>query len=44
MLTKANTVRELLNEGTTNKFLHPLPSSQSQQVEWVNRMVEQCQG
>lgn len=43
-LIKAKLVRGLLKEGTTNKFLHPLPSLQSQKVEWVNRMVEQCQG
>ena len=43
-LTKTKLVRGLLKEGTTNKFLHPLPSLQSQKVEWVNRMVEQCRG
>lgn len=43
-LTKANTVRGLLKDGTTNKFLHPLPSLQSQQMDWINRMVEQWQG
>jgi hypothetical protein len=43
-LTKAKTVRRLMKDGTTNKFLHPLPSLQTQQVDWVNRMVEQCQG
>lgn len=43
-ISKAKAVRGLLKEGTTNKFLHPLPSLQSQQVEWVNRMVEQCRG
>lgn len=43
-LTKAKLVRGLLKEGTTNKFLHPLPSLQSQKVEWINRMVEQCRG
>ena len=42
-LTKAKAVRGLMKEGTTNKFLHPMPSLQSQKVEWVNRMVEQCQ-
>lgn len=42
-LTGANSVRGLVKEGTTNKFLHPLPSLQSQQVLWVNRMVDQCQ-
>ena len=41
-LIKAKAVRGLLKEGTTNKFLHPLPSLQSQQMEWVNQMVEQC--
>ena len=43
-LTKAKAVRGLMKEGTTNKFLHPLPSLQTQKVEWVNRMAEQCQG
>jgi hypothetical protein len=43
-LTKAKTVRGLIKEGTTNKFLHPLPSLQTQKVLWINRMVEQCQG
>jgi hypothetical protein len=41
-LARAKTVRGLMKEGTTNKFLHPLPSLQSQQVLWVDRMVEQC--
>lgn len=43
-LMKAKLVRGLLKEGTTNKFLHPLPSLQSQKAEWINRMVEQCRG
>ncbi len=43
-LTKAKTARGLMKEGTTNKFLHPLPSLQKQKVSWVNRMVEHCQG
>jgi hypothetical protein len=34
----------LLKAGTTNKFLHPLPSLQSQKRAWLNRMVEQCRG
>ena len=42
-LTKNKIVRGLMKEGTTNKYLHPLPSLQSQQLLWVNRMVEQCQ-
>lgn len=41
-LTSARTVRGLLKDGTTNRFLHPLPSLQTQQVLWVNQMVEQC--
>lgn len=41
-LAKATAVRGLLKEGTANKFLHPLPSLQSQQAEWISRMVEQC--
>ncbi len=42
-LSKTKTVRGLMKEGTTNKFLHPLPSLQSQKLVWVSRMVEQCQ-
>jgi hypothetical protein len=41
-LAGATAVRGLRKEGTTNKFLHPLPSLQSQQAEWISRMVEQC--
>ena len=43
-ITKNKTIRGLLKEGTTNKYLHPLPSLQKQKLLWVNRMVEQCQG
>lgn len=43
-LSKAKTVRGLMKEGTANKYLHPLPSLQKQKLQWVNRMVEQCQG
>ncbi|MBI2806649.1 MAG: DUF1643 domain-containing protein [Planctomycetes bacterium] len=43
-LINAKLVRGLLKEGTTNKFLHPLPSLQSEKVKWANRMVEQCRG
>jgi hypothetical protein len=42
-LTRVKAVRGLLKEGTTNKYLHPLPSLQKQKLLWVNRMVEQCQ-
>ena len=42
-LTKHKTVMGLMKEGTTNKYLHPLPSLQKQKLLWVNRMVEQCQ-
>lgn len=41
-LTSTTTVRGLLKDGTTNRFLHPLPSLQTQQVLWVDQMVEQC--
>jgi len=43
-LGRARAVMGLMKEGTTNKFLHRLPSLRAQQVLWVNRMVEQCQG
>ena len=42
-ITKNETIKGLLKAGTTNKFLHPLPSLQTQKIAWVNRMVEQCQ-
>ena len=38
------TIKGLLKVGTTNKFLHPLPSLQKQKISWVNRLVEQCRG
>jgi hypothetical protein len=34
-------VRGLMKEGTTDKYLHPLPTLQRQKIDWVNRMVEQ---
>lgn len=40
-LAKAMIVMGRMKEGTTNKYLHPLPSLQRQQVEWINRMVDQ---
>lgn len=43
-ITKHKVIRGLIKEGTTNKYLHPLPSLQTQKLLWVNRMVEQCQG
>ena len=43
-LAKVGVIRGILKEGTENKFLHPLPSLQTHQMEWVNRMVEQCRG
>lgn len=36
------TVGGLQKESTFNKFLHPLPSLQSQQRQWVERMIAQC--
>jgi hypothetical protein len=41
-ITKHKTLNGLLKEGTTNKFLHPLPSLQRHQISWVDRMVKQC--
>jgi len=41
-LAGTRSVMGLMKEGTTDKFLHPLPSLQSQKLQWVNRMVEQC--
>lgn len=43
-LAKVTAIKGLRKEGTTTKFLHPLPSLQSQQAGWINRMVEQCRG
>jgi hypothetical protein len=43
-LTRAKAVRGLMKDATTNKFFHPLPSLQTEQVLWVDQMVEQCQG
>ena len=43
-LTRNTMIKGLLKEGTTNKFLHPLPSLQKQKLLWVNQMVKQCQG
>ncbi len=43
-IAKNKTIRGLLKDGTTNKYLHPLPSLQKQQLLWVDRMVEQCRG
>ena len=42
-ITNNKTIKGLLKAGTTNKFLHPLPSLQTQKMAWVDRMVEQCQ-
>lgn len=37
--TGSNTVG-LIKEGTSDKYLHPLPTLQRQKLEWVGRMVE----
>ncbi|MES2788006.1 MAG: DUF1643 domain-containing protein [Planctomycetota bacterium] len=42
-ISYSKTIRGLIKEGTTNKFLHPLPTLQRQKLLWVNRMVEQFQ-
>ena len=41
---KNKAIMGLMKEGATNKYLHPLPSLQSQKLSWVNRMVEHCRG
>lgn len=41
-LSNVKKLSGLLKEGTTNKYLHPLPSLQKQQEDWVNRMVDQA--
>ncbi len=43
-IAKNKTFRGLLKDGTTDKYLHPLPSLQKQKLLWVNRMVDQCLG
>ena len=43
-ITEKKTIWGLKEEGSANKFLHPLPSLQRQKLLWVNRMVEQFQG
>ncbi|WP_010582442.1 hypothetical protein [Schlesneria paludicola] len=40
-LVKHKMIKGLLKDGTSNKYLHPLPSLQSQKLQWVRRMVEQ---
>jgi len=40
-LGRSRTINGLLKEGTENKYLHPLPSLQSQKLLWIDRMVEQ---
>ena len=40
-LGKRKTINGLLKEGMENKYLHPLPSLQSQKLLWVDRMVQQ---
>ena len=41
-IVRNNAIMGLMKEGTTNKYLHPLPSLQKQKISWVNRMVKQC--
>jgi hypothetical protein len=42
-IVKNKSINGLMKEGTTNKYLHPLPSLQKQKVLWVTRMIEQFQ-
>jgi hypothetical protein len=41
-LTKFKTIRGLMKDGMTNKYLHPLPTLQRQKLLWVDQMVAQC--
>lgn len=43
-LAKSKTIKGLLKEDMENKYLHPLPSLQSQKRLWVDRMIEQLLG
>jgi hypothetical protein len=43
-LGRSRTIKGLLKEGMENKYLHPLPSLQSQKLLWIDRMVEQLLG
>jgi hypothetical protein len=43
-LAKHKIIRGLVKEGTSDRYLHPLPSLQSQQLQWVNEMVQHLQG
>lgn len=40
-IAKYQTINGLLKVGTSNKFLHPLPSLQRQKLLWVDQMVQQ---
>lgn len=41
-IARNKSVIGLMKEGTTNKYLHPLPSLQSQKLDWIERMVRRC--
>lgn len=43
-LARNRLIYGLPKPGTINKYLHPLPSLQSQKLRWVNRMVAQFRG
>lgn len=39
-LLRHKTIKGLLKDGTTDKYLHPLPTLQSQKIAWFSRMIE----
>ncbi|MDB5385338.1 MAG: hypothetical protein JWM11_984 [Planctomycetaceae bacterium] len=36
------TIMGILEEGTTNKYRHPLPSLQKQKLQWLDKMISLC--
>jgi len=41
-IPRQQSIRGVLEEGTTNKYRHPLPSLQKDQQVWLQRMVRHC--
>ncbi len=42
-ISSNRTTKGLLEEGTANKYRHPLPSLQKDQKAWLERMVRHCE-
>lgn len=36
------TIKGVLEEGTSNKYRHPLPSLQKQKLQWLDKMINLC--